>query len=234
MPNLFKMLFLVIGSTICMLLVPNAISKLNISPTSNSFINLQIKYQPILLIVAFVVILVSYKISPVNFKTFFRFGDINASAIKLSIFGIKEGESWLKIGITLTMFITLATSIFMYLGLKQMGANIKDALPFIPLILLFSISNSFSEEMIFRFGVINNTFNSIDVKYIIFFSAILFGLPHFKGAPGGPIGVLMSALLGWVLAKSMLETKGFFWPWLIHFIQDVVIFSSIIAMTVKK
>lgn len=35
--------------------------------------------------------------------------------------------------------------------------------------------------------------------------------------------------MGWLLAKSMLETGGFFWAWLIHFLQDILIFSFILT-----
>jgi len=31
--------------------------------------------------------------------------------------------------------------------------------------------------------------------------------------------------LGWFLGKSMLETRGLFWAWLIHLVQDVLIFA---------
>jgi hypothetical protein len=39
------------------------------------------------------------------------------------------------------------------------------------------------------------------------------------------VGVLLASFLGWILAKSMLETRGMFWAWFIHFWQDVWIFS---------
>lgn len=35
----------------------------------------------------------------------------------------------------------------------------------------------------------------------------------------------MAGSLGWMLGMAMLETRGFFWAWIIHFIQDVLIFS---------
>jgi len=31
--------------------------------------------------------------------------------------------------------------------------------------------------------------------------------------------------MGWILGKAMLETRGFFWTWWIHFLSDVAIFS---------
>jgi len=55
--------------------------------------------------------------------------------------------------------------------------------------------------------------------------AVYFGVGHFYGVPYGVIGVLMAAFLGWILGKSMLETRGLWWAWLIHFVQDVLIFA---------
>jgi hypothetical protein len=55
--------------------------------------------------------------------------------------------------------------------------------------------------------------------------AAYFGLLHYYGVPYGVVGVLMAGLLGWLLGKSMLETRGLFWAWFIHLIQDVLIFS---------
>jgi uncharacterized protein len=40
----------------------------------------------------------------------------------------------------------------------------------------------------------------------------------------------MSSLLGWFLARSMIESRGFLAPWMIHFLQDVVIFSTILLL----
>jgi len=55
--------------------------------------------------------------------------------------------------------------------------------------------------------------------------AAFFGIGHYYGVPYGIIGVLMASFLGWLLGKSMLETRGLFWAWFIHFWQDVLIFS---------
>jgi hypothetical protein len=55
--------------------------------------------------------------------------------------------------------------------------------------------------------------------------AYAFGIGHFYGIPYGVIGVLMAGFLGWWLGKSMLETRGLWWAWFIHFVQDVWIFA---------
>lgn len=56
--------------------------------------------------------------------------------------------------------------------------------------------------------------------------AALFEGVHYFGAPGGVPGVLLAGFLGWFLSKPIAETRGFAWAWLIHFAQDVVIFTA--------
>lgn len=58
-------------------------------------------------------------------------------------------------------------------------------------------------------------------------SGLLFGAVHYFGTPGSIAGVLVAGFSGWVLAKSVLETKGIFWAWLTHCLQDVVVFSAL-------
>lgn len=60
-------------------------------------------------------------------------------------------------------------------------------------------------------------------------SAILFGGIHYWGAPEGPIGVLMAGYLAYFLTKAMVETKGISIPFLIHFLQDVVILTFLLG-----
>jgi hypothetical protein len=41
--------------------------------------------------------------------------------------------------------------------------------------------------------------------------------------------VVLASFLGWLLGKAMLETRGFFWGWFIHFLQDGLIFTFMAA-----
>lgn len=75
--------------------------------------------------------------------------------------------------------------------------------------------------------------DSIDASYIALISAIIFGVAHFSGMPHGLIGMLKAGLLGWFLAKSVIEKQGIFWAWSIHFIQDVVIYIGFMINRVK-
>ncbi|HHX23791.1 MAG TPA: CPBP family intramembrane metalloprotease [Thermoanaerobacterales bacterium] len=69
---------------------------------------------------------------------------------------------------------------------------------------------------------------------ILIISAILFGLPHYFGFPNGFMGVLMSGVLGYILCKATIETKGLSIAWAIHFVQDIIIFTALLMMNVKQ
>ena len=43
------------------------------------------------------------------------------------------------------------------------------------------------------------------------------------GIPGGIIGWIASTFMGWIPGKGMVETRGLFRTWWIHFLSDVAI-----------
>lgn len=99
-----------------------------------------------------------------------------------------------------------------------------------PFSIAFALSNSFVEESITRLGVVVVLKGRLKDKTIPLISALLFGTIHYWGNPGGFLGVIVAGFLGWFLAKSILETKGIFWAWLIHFVQDIIIFSALLTI----
>jgi len=92
------------------------------------------------------------------------------------------------------------------------------------------LSNSFVEEIITRLAVVVVLKDILKDRAIPFVSALIFGTVHYWGNPGGLLGVIVAGFLGWLLAKSILETKGIFWAWLIHFLQDVIIISALLII----
>ena len=57
-------------------------------------------------------------------------------------------------------------------------------------------------------------------------TAVLFAsLHYYTGTPSGPVGALAVTFLGWVAAKSMIETRGLVWAFLLHFLADFVIYT---------
>ena len=174
-----------------------------------------------------------YLLNPACFRTFFRFGDVNAHISKIAWLGITGNETWLQVALTLGLFITLGTATFMFIQVKKTGVRFQ----LVPVLLfwsvVFSTMNAFSEEAIFRMGIVSPLYGQLSLPMIAVISGILFGLPHYFGQPSGPVGVLMAGFLGWLLALSLLETQGLFLAWAVHFVQDVVIFVSMFAISAK-
>jgi hypothetical protein len=140
----------------------------------------------------------------------------------------KNKDSWKKVGLSFTIVISIVTAMVIYYQVFQTEMVQTFTLESFLLILLFALTNSFIEEVTFR-----HTFASI-VEYHKLnpyisqaLSALTFGIIHYFGVPSGIPGVLMAGFIGWFLSKSIHETKGFFWAWLIHFIQDVIIMTAL-------
>ena len=204
-------------------------AKFDIKISNNSYLNNHAKYQILLVSLSVIVLLFLYFQSPNNLKLFLSFGNISAPVDPVEWFGIGEGKTWMFAGLYLCALITLGTISFVYFQFRKQKIKSQEIFPYIGWIVLFSLSNSFSEEIIYRLGIIVPLSNVIGVEEIILLSAVIFGLVHFGGMPHGLIGMFMAGFLGWFLAKAVIETQGIFWAWFIHFIQDVVIYIGFIV-----
>ncbi len=187
-------------------------------------------YQLVTLLITFGFLLGYFLLKKEVFLQYFRFGNLGAKPIPEKYVGIlpNKDETWKDLGTTFAVIITLVTAVVMYfLSLQNQNWQASDLIKFLPFILVFSLINSFVEEMVFRLGVVVALKDLISDRKVAIVSGMIFGLVHYFGTPGGWIGVLVAGFLGWFLAKSILETKGIFWAWLIHFLQDMVIFATL-------
>ena len=194
----------------------------------NSYLSFQLKYQAVLLASVLLSLGVIFLLSRSQFLSFFRIGNISAPASAVNWLGIKTGEKWSSIGINMLVIISLVTATFLFFQFRKMPVSWNIVFVNFHWIILFSLLNAFSEEMIFRFGVVTSLNSIVPVSVIILISAISFGIVHFGGTPGGFIGIGLAVVLGFILCKSIIETQGVFWAILIHFVQDVLIISSIV------
>jgi len=201
--------------------------KIGLRISDDNYFNFQINYQLVLLGVALISMISSYIFNPKSFKSILSIGNISARGEKLRVLGIKKGDSWLKTGISLSVVISLVTLTFMYFQLKEQTIDYNLLKKGVLWIILFSLTNSFAEEMIFRVGINGPLDGLLSPNKIFIISAAIFGIAHYQGMPSGIIGVILAGALGYVLSKSIQETNGIFWAWLIHFLQDVIIIGSI-------
>jgi hypothetical protein len=148
---------------------------------------------------------------------------------------MKQPASWRVLGRELSLLISLGTLAFLLIAAfpslraqfteGALGGMLSQMLVLIPFVLLMAAMNAFSEELTYKASFLSVLENPAGKRQALLLMAAFFGIGHYYGIPYGIVGVLMAGFLGWLLGKSMLETRGFAWAWFIHFLQDVLIFS---------
>jgi len=197
----------------------------NIQVFDKEILNFYANYEFSTLIVSSTLLLALYLLSDKLRLGYFNLRKVDGAVNPVPLLGIKPGERWKTIGVSIGLIITIVTGIVVYFQVVPQNGLTFRFFPEVPLILLFALMNSFTEEVIFRLSYTTIVANENGNPRISeFLSAAVFGGVHYFGiAPSGIAGALMAAFIGWFLAKSINETKGFFWAWVIHFAQDVVI-----------
>jgi len=154
-------------------------------------------------------------------------GELGAPIEPVRWLGIRKGESWRQFGWIFAFVAGLCVSIPVLLSLHPSPGALSRAAPLLPAVFLFAAVNAFNEEVYFRSSFLTTLKDILGKNQTLMISSVFFGMAHYLyGSPPGVIGFLMTGFLAWLLGKSMLETRGFFWPWLIHFVPDVAVFAS--------
>ena len=146
---------------------------------------------------------------------------------------IRKPIAWSRLGPPMAFVIALGTLTFVLVAGRPEIDRIRAAAPLLPLILMFAAANAFSEEFSYRASLLATLRSAVGDRHALLLTAVFFGLAHYYGVPYGAVGVCMSGCLGYVLGRAMLESEGMLWPWFIHFLQDVVIFSFLAIGAVR-
>ena len=227
------LLAIIIAFTIALIFISQWANGIVIFEGLSTTINKQILYQSITLLGTMVFLFALWLTKRNTFQAYFRKGNLSADILPEPLIGIKPkaSENWIHLGRNFSIIISGVTAIVIYFQLiGGNGISIGTMASILPFSIVFALSNSFVEESITRLGVVVVLKNVIKDRTIPFVSALLFGSIHYWGNPGGILGVLVAGFLGWFLTKSILETKGIFWAWWIHFLQDVIIISVMLSM----
>lgn len=225
-------LLIVVLATTALLTAGKVFSEIPFNFHPNNFIDGLIKFQALALTLGLVVLISVNKFFPES-KTLLVIGELRKTAMKERWLGINGKTTWIKNAVQLLFFISTGTAVFMFLGVKYTNSLGNFSWWFVPFVLLFSLTNSFTEEVIFRYTVVGMLNNHHPKMFIQITSAVLFGLPHYFGNPSGIIGVVMAGVLGYVLCKATIETKGIGIAWVIHFVQDIIIFTALMMINIK-
>ncbi len=153
-------------------------------------------------------------------------GDRPAMSAPLRILGEKAPEPLWRFGLIFTLVVIVAQVFMFILPLAPTGDLLRKLIPLIPLVLLLAASNGFNEELLHRAAPLSTLIEIVGKSHAIWMAAVTFGLAHYiGGAPSGIPGVLITAFLGWFFGKCMADSRGFFWPWLFHALQDILPFT---------
>jgi len=164
-------------------------------------------------------------------EVFLTKGDLSIKAERIEWLGIKWNSiTWGRLALISALLISIGTLLLTVITVTGFSVPRRlEELPMnLPLIILFALGNSFSEGIVYRSAIMGPLKKVLCKNHVLLIAAVFFGIGHYYGAPSGVVGVAMSILLGWFMCRSMYETGGFVSAWIIHFMQDVVIFSAII------
>jgi hypothetical protein len=232
-PKDIFLLLVVIALTFALVPIGNWANGVVIFDNLPQVINKQIAYQSVTLLATILFLLFLWGVKRKQFREYFKKGNVSAEILPEPIVGInpKPKENWYHFGRNFAIVISAVTAVVIYFQLvRPNGITFGTMLSVLPFTILFALSNAFVEESITRLGVVVVLKGRLRDKTIPLVSALIFGTVHYWGNPGGIAGVIVAGFLGWFLAKSILETRGIFWAWFIHFLQDVIIFSALLAI----
>jgi hypothetical protein len=189
--------------------------------------------QSLRLMVTFLVV-VALMVLRRNPKRFFlTVGALSAPMRRIRWLGVKEGTRWSRFAPIATVALCAGTLVFLFVAGAPPVDLVAQAAPLLPVVLVAAALNAFNEEVTYKASFLSVLEGPVGRRHALLMVAAYFGIGHYYGVPYGLVGVAMAFLLGWLLARSMLETRGMFWAWFIHFWQDVLIFSFLAIGSIR-
>ena len=137
----------------------------------------------------------------------------------------KESVPWNRVALSFIPIYIIIATIVLGIQLRPDLNQISQALIYLPAIIIAAAINAFAEEFEMRSVPLARLEPVVRSGQAIFMTAVMWGLLHYFGNPGGLPGVLMVVYLGWWAAKSMIDTRGLVWAFSLHFIGDIIIYA---------
>lgn len=151
-------------------------------------------------------------------------GDLRTPIEPVPLLGFPKPDPWPRFALQWGFYIAAALALVQFFALRPTSTELANVLPMLPSILFYAALNAFNEEITLRVPMLAALEPLAGSKQALWMAAYFFGIAHYFGTPGGILGGIASIFMGWILGKAMLETRGLFWAWWIHFLSDVAIF----------
>src|ERR1041385_317631 len=133
--------------------------------------------------------------------------------------------SWSALGPIVIVVFAVALVPYLYFTVYPNFRISDRILRTLPWSFAVATLNAASEEFQFRSVLLAHLKGAFGSSENVLLAAAFFGIRHYYGQPSGPLGVLMASFAGWIWARSMIDTRGCVWAFIIHMVQDMVIFG---------
>jgi membrane protease YdiL (CAAX protease family) len=151
-------------------------------------------------------------------------GDLGAPIRPVRWLGFPRPDPWWRFGLVWSVGIAAGLAVALTLA-DPPSTGIGAVAGMMPSILIYAAVNALTEELTYRAPMLATLEPAVGGSQALWLSATFFGIAHYFGTPGGLTGAALSVFMGWILGKAMIETRGLFWAWWIHFLSDAVIFT---------
>jgi membrane protease YdiL (CAAX protease family) len=160
---------------------------------------------------------------------FLCIGNPSAPAQPISFLGLRKGVPWSWIAPGFLVLFAVVLAPYLYLTVHP-NFNISGRiLRTLPWSLAVAAMNAASEEFQFRSVLLAHLRNVFRPGEAVLITAFFFAIGHYYGQPSGALGVAMAGFAGWIWARSMIDTGGGLWAFVIHMALDVVIFTFLVV-----
>ncbi len=151
-------------------------------------------------------------------------GNMAAMAKPEAILFFRKPIPWTRLAPILLIIFGVALPLFLYFTLRPELKSTTQLLSLLPWAFATATLNAASEEFQFRCIPLAQLRGIMPIRELLWLTSIFFGIGHYFGQPSGLVGVFMATIAGWLWGKSIIETRGVGWAFIIHTVQDVVIF----------
>jgi len=158
---------------------------------------------------------------------FLRRGSLSRPFAPVSLPGLSEPRPWRWYALRWGGGILLVTVLVVTLqgnGLRVTAFASGGLVVALPLIVLAAAFNSFFEEFCFRAAPLGELTDCLGKHQALVLLGTVWGFSHYYGTPSGVAAIAMGIVGGWIIGKSVLETRGIGFAWGLHFLMDLAIF----------
>jgi membrane protease YdiL (CAAX protease family) len=167
-------------------------------------------------------------------ELFLRVGNWRAPVQTESFLHFRRPVPWGLFAAFLSLLFAVASALFLFFTLRPRILHLSYLVSLLPLAVASSALNAANEEFQFRSVLLARLKGVIPQREAFLVIAVVFGVGHYFGQPSGWTGVLMAGIAAWVWAKSMVETRGFACAFMIHFVEDLVLFGFLAASSLAS